>query len=159
MANKAKGSAGAKKKRLAKILELISNYDIENQEELQKMLENEGFAVTQATVSRDIKELDLIKVVSSFGSYKYIERNKGGKEKYNKYISIFKDSVIGIDFAGNMVVIKSHIGMANAACAAVDTMSFNGVLGTIAGDDTIFVVCRTAESAQKLCEDISKLIG
>ena len=159
MANKSKGSANAKKKRLAKILEIISNFDVENQEELMRLLEKEGFLVTQATISRDIKELDLIKVVSSFGSYKYMERNKGGKDKFGKYISIFRDAVVGMDFAGNMVVIKSHIGMANAACTAIDTMSFSGVLGTIAGDDTIFVVCRTNEAAQKLCDEMAKLIG
>ena len=158
MANKAKAISGDKKKRHAKILELISKFDIENQDELMRMLQKEGFSVTQATVSRDIKELDLIKVVSNFGSYKYIERNSGGQEKRGKYISILKDSVTGIDYAGNMVVIKSHIGMANAACTAIDTMSFNGILGTIAGDDTIFVVCRTPESAEKFCDDILHLI-
>ena len=159
MANRAKSSAGTKKNRLAKIKELIKTYDIENQEELLKMLKNEGFAVTQATISRDIKELDLIKVVSNFGSYKYTERSRVGIGQASKYISIFKEAFTGIDFAGNMVVIKAHNGMANAACAAIDTMLFGGVLGTIAGDDTIFAVCRTPEAAENLCSEISKLIG
>ena len=159
MANKAKAASGGKEKRLEKILEIISSFDIENQDELMKMLQKEGFSVTQATVSRDIKELDLIKVVSNFGTYKYIERNSTSKENSSKYISILKDSVVNIDYAGNMVVIKSHIGMANAACAAIDTMSFNGTLGTIAGDDTIFIVCRTNEAAEKFCDDITKIIN
>ena len=159
MANKGKSASGGKKKRLEKILEIISSFDIENQDELMKMLQKEGFSVTQATVSRDIKELDLIKVVSNFGTYKYIERNSASKKSSSKYFSILKESVVNIDFAGNMVVIKSHIGMANAACTAIDTMSFNGVLGTIAGDDTIFIVCRTMEAAEKFCDDIIKIIN
>lgn len=147
-----------KKKRLEKILELIKKYDIENQDTLMKMLKKEGFNVTQATVSRDIKELDLVKIVSSYGGYKYVTRENGPKENVDKFISIFKDSVISIDFAGNMIVIKSYSGMANAACAAIDSMSWRGILGTIAGDDTIFVVCRTSADAEELCKDIRKLI-
>lgn len=148
-----------KKKRLEKILELIKKHDIENQDVLMKMLQKEGFNVTQATISRDIKELDLIKVVSNFGGYKYVERESGNKENATKFISIFRDSVVSIDFAVNMVVIKSYPGMANAACAAIDNMPWNGVLGTIAGDDTIFVVCTSEESASEMCEEISKLIN
>lgn len=147
-----------KKKRLEKILELIKEYDIENQDLLMRMLEKEGFKVTQATVSRDIKELDLVKVVSKFGGYKYVARENGSKENVNKFISIFRESVLGIDYAGNMIVIKSYAGMANAACAAVDSMSWNGILGTIAGDDTIFVVCRSETVAEGLYEQISQLI-
>lgn len=147
-----------KKKRLEKIIELINKYDIENQDILMKMLQKEGFNVTQATISRDIKELDLVKVVSGFGGYKYVERNTGSKENSGKFISIFRESVVGIDYAGNMVVIKSHTGMANAACAAIDTMPWSGALGTIAGDDTIFVVCRSESAAENLCDEIAKLI-
>ena len=148
-----------KKKRLEKILQLIKQYDVENQEVLLKLLNKEGFNVTQATISRDIKELDLVKVVSGYGGYKYVERDKHSKTNAGKYISIFRESVIGIDYANNLVVIKSHNGMANAACAAVDTMNFNDVLGTIAGDDTIFVACKSETAARDLCAQIGKLIG
>lgn len=148
-----------KKKRLQKILELIKKFDVENQDVLIKLLEKEGFHVTQATISRDIKELDLVKVVSGYGGYKYVEREKQVKTDSEKYISIFKESVIGIDHAGNLAVIKSHIGMANAACAAIDTMNFADILGTIAGDDTIFVACRSEEAAKTLCDEIDKLIA
>ena len=148
-----------KKKRLKKILELIKKFDIENQDVLMKMLQKEGFNVTQATISRDIKELDLIKVVSDFGGYKYVERDNGESENKSKFISIFRDSVISVDYAGNMLVLKSYSGMANAACAAVDSMSWNGVLGTIAGDDTIFAVCKSEALAAEACEEISKLIN
>lgn len=147
-----------KKKRLEKILELIEQYDVENQDVLIKLLEKEGFHVTQATVSRDIKELDLIKVVSGYGGYKYVKRDRQNKKSTDKYIAIFRESVTGIDYAGNMVVIKSHNGMANAACAAVDTMQFTDVLGTIAGDDTIFVACRNEKAAKAVCEQIDKLV-
>ena len=147
-----------KKKRLKKILELIKQYDVENQEVLLKLLQKEGFRVTQATISRDIKELDLVKVASGYGSYKYIEREKQSGKSNDKYISIFRESVIGIDYAGNLVVIKSHNGMANAACTAVDAMHLNDVLGTIAGDDTIFVACKSEQAAKELCEQIDKLI-
>ena len=148
-----------KKKRLKKILELIKKYDIENQDVLMKMLQKEGFNVTQATISRDIKELDLIKVVSDFGGYKYVERDNGEKENMSKFISIFRDSVIGVDYAGNMLVLKSYSGMANAACAAIDSMSWDGVLGTIAGDDTIFAVCRNEKAAEEMSEEIDKMIN
>ena len=147
-----------KKKRLQKILEIIREYDVENQDVLLELLQKEGFQVTQATISRDIKELDLVKVASGYGSYKYIEREKQTDKNSDKYISIFRESVTGIDYAGNLVVIKSHNGMANAACTAVDTMNLNDVLGTIAGDDTIFVACKSEKAAKDLCEQIDKLI-
>lgn len=148
-----------KKKRLKKILELINKFDIENQDVLMKMLQKEGFNVTQATISRDIKELDLIKVVSEFGGYKYVERDTGENENNSKFISIFRDSVISVNHAGNMLILKSYSGMANAACAAIDSMSWKGVLGTIAGDDTIFAVCSDETTAQQTSEEISKLIN
>ena len=147
-----------KKKRLEKILELINEYDIENQEVLMQYLAKEGFEVTQATISRDIKELGLVKEISKFGGYKYASRKHDAKENVNKFISIFRESVLSIDYAMNIIVIKSYAGMANAACAAIDAMAWRGILGTIAGDDTIFVVCRTEELAMELNKEISLLI-
>lgn len=147
-----------KKKRLEKILELIEKYDVENQDVLMKLLHQEGFHVTQATVSRDIKELDLIKVVTGYGGYKYMKRESDRKASSDKYISIFRESVIGMDYAGNLVVIKSHNGMANAACAAIDTMHFSDILGTIAGDDTIFVACKSEQAAKRLCDEVNAMM-
>ena len=147
-----------KKKRLEKILELIQKYDVENQDVLIKLLEKEGFHVTQATICRDIKELDLIKVVTGYGGYKYTRRNQGNKANTDKYIAIFREAVMTIAFAGNLAVIKCHNGMARAACAGIDTMHFADVVGTIAGEDTIFVACKSEESAKKLCDEMNKLM-
>ena len=147
-----------KKKRLEKILELIQNYDVENQDVLIKLLQKEGFHVTQATISRDIKELDLVKVATGYGGYKYIKRDTGNKAKAHKYMAIFRESVTAISYANNLAVIKCHNGMANAACAAIDTMNYSDVLGTIAGDDTIFVACKSEEGAKTLCEEMNRLM-
>ncbi len=137
-----------KKRRQAKILELISTYEIETQEELQEKLIEFGFEVTQATISRDIKELRLVKDLSSKGRYIY----STGKKRNDHFVSrtggIFNESIISIDYAMNIIVIKCFSGMANAACAAIDSMSNDGVLGTIAGDDTIFMLCKTEELAR-----------
>ena len=147
-----------KKKRHEAILKLIKEFDIETQEELLIRLKESGFNVTQATISRDIKELGLVKSSSKYGGYKYISRKKDIKENVHKFISIFRESVLGLDYAGHTIVVKSYAGMANAACAAIDAMSWKGIVGTIAGDDNVFVLCRTQEIAKDLNEEISSLI-
>jgi arginine repressor len=148
-----------KTKRHAKILELISNENITTQEELQERLNNSGYSVTQATVSRDIKELRLIKTLSNDGTYHYTTSHK---EKSNdlsfKFHAIFTESVNSVDYAQNLVVIKCYTGMANAACAALDSIHWEGVVGTIAGDDTILLVMRNENFAVKIIEDLNKLI-
>ncbi|MBQ5315079.1 MAG: arginine repressor [Oscillospiraceae bacterium] len=146
-----------KKARMAKILELIEKFDIDTQEEMQQRLSDCGFEVTQATVSRDIKELKLTKVISESGKHKYISSFSGDKDKQDRLDAIFKSSIISADYALNTVVIKCGSGMAQAACAAFDAMNFDDVLGTIAGDDTIFVLMRTENSASKLTKNLIKL--
>jgi transcriptional regulator of arginine metabolism len=149
-----------KRKRHIKILELIENYDIDTQEALQQKLFECGFNVTQATVSRDIKELKLVKILSSSGEYKYsLPPNLKEKNPLSMLISLFSESVITIDYAINTVVIKCHVGMANAVCAKLDSADFQNVVGTLAGDDTIFVLMRTESDAIKLVENLNNLIS
>ena len=136
-----------KNSRHSKILEIISEYNIETQDELITKLCESGYDVTQATVSRDIKQLKLIKSPISSGQYKYSYVNAGGDDFSSKYYSILAHSVTSVDYAGNMVVVKCFAGMAQAACAAVDNLSVENVLGTLAGDDTIFVLCKDEHSA------------
>lgn len=149
-----------KRKRKAKILEIINNFEIETQEELQSKLRDAGFEVTQATISRDIRELRLVKEQSETGRYIY----SAGKKNYNdnmagRFISIFSESIISVDYALNTVCVKCFSGTANAACAAIDSMQWSGVVGTIAGDDTIFVLCKTEEFAKNFTLNLEKSIN
>ena len=147
-----------KKRRQAKILEIISNKEIETQEELQSELSNAGFDVTQATISRDIKELRLVKDLSAKGRYVY-STGKKIKDNFNHRAGgIFSESIIGIDYAVNIVCIKCFSGMAGAACAAIDSLSLDDVLGTIAGDDTIFVLCRNEDCARIIATKLRTML-
>lgn len=137
-----------KKRRQAKILEIISNMEIETQEDLQEELMKAGFEVTQATISRDIKELRLVKDLSSKGRYVYSSGKKVSHGFNHRAGGIFSDSIISIDSALNMICLKCFPGMAGAACAAIDSLTLDDVLGTVAGDDTIFVLCRSEEVAK-----------
>jgi transcriptional regulator of arginine metabolism len=145
--------------RHAKILELISQKDIETQEELVDELKKLGMDVTQATVSRDVKELKLIKVLSSSGKYKYAAISQGENVLTEKLINIFSQTVIHIDYVGNTVVLKTLSGSANAAAEAIDTLGWEGIVGTLAGDNTIFVLARTSEKAQELVMKFKKLLN
>jgi transcriptional regulator of arginine metabolism len=148
-----------KSKRHSKILELINAFEIDTQEELLKKLNENGFRVTQATVSRDIRELRLIKVQSAAGGYKYsINSTKESVDMSFKFHAVFSESVNSIDYAENVVVIKCYVGMANAACAALDSIRWKGVVGTLAGDDTIFCVMRDKQGAGDFVEQLKKLI-
>lgn len=145
-----------KRKRHSLILKLISENPIATQEELLEYLCTHDFDVTQATVSRDIKELRLVKHPSSAGQYKY-SLATGSDEKYMKYSSIFTQSVTHSDYAQNICMLKCHPGTAQAACAAIDALEISEVLGTIAGDDTIFILCRTERAAQNTKKEIDSL--
>lgn len=142
-----------KNKRHYKILDIIKMHDVETQEKLCDLLSEYGYKVTQATVSRDIKELRLVKRMTKGGIYKYAAP-VGNQFKQN----IFTDTVLGIDYAMNTVVVKCHTGMAQAACAALDSMDYDGIVGTIAGDDTIFVLMRTESEARKLVKTFKELV-
>lgn len=148
-----------KSKRHAKILELISEYKIDTQEELQDRLNKEGFSVTQATVSRDIKELRLIKTQCTDGTYRYtIHSDKNSKTDLSfKFHAIFSEAVNSVVYAQNLVVVKCYTGMANAACAALDSIHWDGLVGTIAGDDTILLVMKDEKYAQSITEELNKL--
>ena len=149
-----------KPKRHAKILELISENEVNTQEDLLSLLKSAGFDVTQATVSRDIKELRLVKSLADSGKYKYAVSVKEEPASFaGKFHSIFHNSVSHIDHAENFVVLKCYVGMAQAACAALDAMKWNGVVGTIAGDDTIFVLMRSAAQAVELSMELKKLMN
>lgn len=147
-----------KRKRHALILELIQQYEITTQDELLAKLRENGFEVTQATVSRDIKELRLVKAMSPSGQYRYMAGAAQGDEYLAKFYTIFSGSVISVDYAGNTCVVKCYAGMAQAACAAIDSMHFEGIVGTLAGDDTIFVLCRTPELTQQLKSSLDKML-
>lgn len=143
--------------RQKKLLSIIEEYDIGTQEELLEKLNEAGFIVTQATVSRDIKSLNLIKIQDRNGKYKYASvRNDG--ETVEKYDAILSHAVISVDHAGNFTVVKCYPGMANAACASIDAIHYENSLGSIAGDDTIFILNRTPEDAEELCETIKRKI-
>ncbi len=148
-----------KARRHAKILELIKAYDIDTQEGLLQYLREAGFDVTQATVSRDIKELRLVKSLTRDGRYKYATGHDNARDMSAKFYSLFSDSVVGVESAQNLVVVHTMNGMAQAVCAAMDTLRFPEFVGTLAGEDTIFIVCRTAEIAEAQQYELRKLIG
>ena len=142
-----------KKKRHDKILEIINNHEIDTQGELAQLLRGSGFNVTQATVSRDIRELGLVKVTASGGKQKY-QAAKPVNEQKNRLIRVLKDSVQSVDQAQNILVIKTGSGMAMAAAAAIDNLTITGILGCIAGDDTIMAVLQSPEAAEQACEKL-----
>ncbi len=148
-----------KTRRHAKILELIQERNIDTQEELLKWLKESNFDVTQATVSRDIKELRLVKTLGPDGKYRYSTGKNESSDISSKFHLLFSDSVLSVDFAGNMVVIRCMVGMANAVCAAMDSMHWEGLVGTLAGDDTIFVVTRNENSSIDLVTELKKLVA
>lgn len=139
-----------------KILELIKLYPINTQEELLEKLRAEGYTVTQSTVSRDIKSLRLQKSLSSVGKYRYVAPAQNQPEMKSSFAGILSSSVISAEAAMNMVVVKTYSGMASAACAAIDSMEFSGVLGSLAGDDTIFIACADNDFAKEFVLKLNK---
>jgi transcriptional regulator of arginine metabolism len=149
----------ARSVRQSKILELISTQEIETQDELVSRLRDANFDITQATISRDIKELGLIKVLSAeTGKYKYALVDSGEQAISNKYISIFKEAVISIKVAQNLIVLKTIRSMAGSICGFIDKLNFDGVLGAVAGDDTVMLILPTNDQAEKTADIITKLI-
>ena len=144
--------------RHAKIVELINKYHVETQEELAEYLNREGFKVTQATVSRDIRDLILTKVPTKEGKQKYAVHQTMETEMNEKYIRILRDGYISMDLAQNILVIKTVSGMAMAVCAAIDAMRWNEVVGSIAGDDTIMCAIRSVDDTIKVMDKISKIV-
>ncbi len=144
--------------RHAKILEIIENQEIETQEELSEELRKIGLNVTQATVSRDIKELRLIKVLSKSGKYKYATLKSQDSVLSDRLIRLFKDSILSLDYAGNMLVLRTIPAAAQAAASAIDAAGLEGIVGSVAGDDTIFVLIRDQEKMEEAMDKFRKLM-
>ena len=148
-----------KTKRQAKIVEIISNTNVEAQEQLLKALEEEGFTSTQATISRDIKELRIVKELTSLGTYRYSVSEKDAPPALTDRLNtIFRECVTSFDYAQNIIVIHTLPGLANAAASALDTMSRSVVLGSIAGDDTVMIVMRDSNAAAAFSGEIKSVI-
>ena len=145
--------------RQAKILELIKEYNIDTQEELQAKLKEFGFNVTQATVSRDIRELGIVKSNNGDGNYKYrVSKEHATVEISSKFVFILRQAVSSVACANNLIVVKTYSGMGSAAGAAVDQMELNGVIGTLAGDDTLLIIASDNESAAEITAILKDLI-
>ena len=149
-----------KNARHSKILELIGQHSIDKQEELLAHLRRSGFEVTQATVSRDIRELGLVKVATGDGHYRYVAASGAGKSAHSpsRFEMIFRESVLKVDYAGHLVLVKCFSGMANAACEVFDAKQWNGVVGTLSGDDTFFILMRTEDGAAEICKSLQQYV-
>ena len=148
-----------KNDRQSRILEIIERESIDTQEQLQQRLQEMGITCTQATISRDIKQLHLIKEPIGQGKYRYavsVQRNQ--LNVADKLRTIFRESIISVDYAQNIVVIKTMAGLANAAAAALDSMSIPYMVGSLAGDDTAMLVMRDTESARSFCDEIHEML-
>lgn len=148
-----------KQSRQGLILDIISENTVETQEQLIERLAQAGYPVTQATISRDIRELRLTKVACGFGVYKYVVSAPESHSHSAKYLNILKETVTAIDHAGNIVVVKTYSGMAQAAAAALDSMGWTEIIGSIAGDDTVMLVLRSVEASRAFSSELSGLLG
>ena len=148
-----------KTQRQAKILEIITTGNVETQEQLLQELRDAGFLSTQATISRDIKELRIVKELTSMGTYRYTTSAKEVGGTFSARLNtIFRECVTGFDYAQSLVVIHTLPGLASAAGSAVDAMNMSFVLGTLAGDDTVMIVMRDGNAAAAFCGEIKKLL-
>lgn len=147
-----------KSERHALILNLIETMNVETQEDLAELLKSRGVSVTQATVSRDIKELRLIKVLSEKGNYKYATVDKAEAGMKERFVRIFSDSVISITPSANLIILKTLAGSANAAAEAVDSMHWNEIVGSIAGDNTIFLAAKDEKAVPELVKKLSQMM-
>ena len=145
--------------RHAKIVDLIGKYDIETQEELAEYLKREGYRVTQATISRDIRELKLTKIATNDGRQKYALMQSQSSGMNEKYLRVLKDGFVSMDMAQNILVVKTVSGMAMAVAAALDAMNWHEIVGSIAGDDTIMCAVRTTQDTAALMDRLRRMIG
>ena len=147
-----------KRARQAEILSIIQSQTVETQEQLLQALRSRGFTSPQATISRDIKELHLVKELSG-GCYRYTAYPRPGADNsQGRLRNIFKEGVLSVDAAQNLVVIKTMPGLANGACSALDNMEMNDIVGSLAGDDTALLVMRNTEAAELLCQEIKDML-
>jgi transcriptional regulator of arginine metabolism len=149
-----------KSQRQAKITEIISNRNVETQEQLLELLREAGFRSTQATISRDIKELRIVKELTSLGTYRYTSSaDEVGGTFSSKLNTIFRECITNFDYAQNIIVIHTLPGLASAAASTIDAMNMSVVLGTIAGDDTVLLVMRDINAAAAFCGEIRNLLN
>ena len=144
--------------RHAKVIEIIQAKEIETQEQLAEELKNNGFDITQATVSRDIKELKLIKVMNAHGTHKYATSSPADTFLSNKLVNIFSQTVLYVDHVDKFIVLKTISGAGAAAAEALDSLKFSGIVGTIAGDNTVFILVRKEEETKDIIQKIKKMI-
>ena len=148
-----------KNNRQAMILEIISQENIETQEQLLAKLQERGINSTQATISRDIKQMHLIKQPAGQGVYKYAVSDNRNRLNFAEMLrTIFRESITSIDYAQNIVVIKTMPGLASAACSALDNMDLTYMVGSLAGDDTAFLLMKDTEAAETFCEEIKEML-
>lgn len=145
--------------RQSKILELIENNEIETQEELASYLKSLEVEVTQATVSRDIRELRLVKVLSSSGKYKYAPINQNTEGTTSRLIKIFKNSMVSVNIAGHILVVKTLPGAAQICASAVDSLELEDIVGSIAGDDTIFIAINDTERVKEIASTLKGILN
>ena len=149
-----------KSQRQAKILEIISQKSIETQEQLLAELQAEGMRATQATISRDIKELRIVKELTSLGTYRYTISSGDLTGSFSARLNtIFKECVISFDYAQHTIVVRTLPGLASAAGSAIDVMNLSTIVGTLAGDDTVIIIMRDTNAAATLCGEIKNLLG
>ncbi len=149
-----------KSQRQAKIMEIISTQNVETQEQLLVLLQESGFRCTQATISRDIKEMRIVKELTSLGSYRYTVSGSEIEGSFTSRLNtIFRECVVGFDYAQNIIVIRTLPGLASAAGSAIDAMNLDAIVGSLAGDDTVMVVMRDNNAAAAFCGEIKNLIS
>ena len=149
-----------KSQRQAKIMEIISTKNVETQEQLLSELLKEGFRCTQATISRDIKDMRIVKELTSMGTYRYTTSSNEISGTFTSRLNtIFRECVVGYDYAQNIIVIRTLPGLASAAGSAIDAMNMSAVVGTLAGDDTVMIVMRDGNTAAAFCGEIKNLIN
>ena len=149
-----------KSQRQAKILEIIANKNVETQEQLLAELQAVGFRGTQATISRDIKELRIVKELTSLGNYRYTVSNSDISSSFTTRLNtIFRECVISFDYAQNIIVVRTLPGLASAAGSAIDAMNLSSIVGSLAGDDTVMIVMRDTNAAAAFCGEIKALLG
>lgn len=149
-----------KTQRQAKIMEIISTRDVETQEQLLKELQQAGYSSTQATISRDIKELRIVKELTSFGTYRYTTSSKEVSGTFSARLNtIFRECITGYDYAQNIIVIRTMPGLASAAASAIDAMNMSFIVGSLAGDDTVMIVVRDTNAAAAFCGEIKNLLS
>ena len=147
-----------KTNRLSKIIEIIQKNEVETQDELSALLEKDGFRVTQATVSRDIRELKLTKIPTAGGRQKYAVITDAPENLSKKYERVLREGFLSMDMAQNILVIKTVSGMASAVCAAIDAMKMREIVGSIAGDDTIMCAIRTVDDTYAVMKKIRRIV-